>query len=177
MAKNYTAEVEKHTADFDPAKQYRVTLTTSAGPIRLDLRTDKAPGHCKNMVGLAKAGFYDGCIFHRVIDGFMIQGGDPTGTGTGGPGYQIDAEFNDLPHEAGVLSMARSQDPNSAGSQFFVCLPGNTGFLDGQYTAFGKVADEDSLATVLKIGSVETNPGDRPLDEQKIEKATAEVVG
>ncbi|NNJ23982.1 peptidylprolyl isomerase [Alienimonas chondri] len=177
MAKNYKSDVEKHTADFDPAKQYRVTLNTTAGPIRLDLRSDKAPGHCKNMVGLAKVGFYDDCIFHRVIDGFMIQGGDPTGTGTGGPGYQIDAEFNDLPHEPGVLSMARSQDPNSAGSQFFICLPGDTSFLNNQYTAFGKVADEESMATVAKIGAVETNTGDRPLDEVKIEKASAEVVG
>ena len=177
MATNYKSDVEKQTADFDPSKQYRVTLETNAGTIKLDLRPDKAPGHCKNMVGLAKAGFYDGCIFHRVIDGFMIQGGDPTGTGTGGPGYQIDAEFNDLPHEAGVLSMARSADPNSAGSQFFICLPGDTAFLNGQYTAFGKVADEASMNVVEKIGKTETNPGDRPLDEQKIEKATVQVMG
>ena len=177
MAKNYRSEVDAKTADFDPSKQYRVTLKTTAGPIRLDLRPDKAPGHCKNMIGLAKAGFYDGCIFHRVISGFMIQGGDPTGTGTGGPGYQIDAEFNDITHEPGVLSMARSQDPNSAGSQFFICLPGDTGFLDGQYTAFGQTADEASLETVKKIGAVETNPGDRPKDEQTIESASVEVIG
>ena len=171
MAKNYQSDVDAHTKDFDASKNYRVVLHTNAGDIKLDLRPDKAPGHCKNMVGLAKAGFYDGCIFHRVIEGFMVQGGDPTGTGTGGPGYQIDAEFNDLKHEPGVLSMARSQDPDSAGSQFFICLPGDTAFLDGQYTAFGKTADDESLEVVKKIGSTPTTPGDRPKSEQKIESA------
>ena len=176
MAKNYKSEVEAQTADFDPSKNYRVTLNTTAGPIRLDLRPDVAPGHCKNMIGLAKAGFYDGCIFHRVIKGFMIQGGDPTGTGTGGPGYSIDAEFNDTRHEPGVLSMARSTDPNSAGSQFFICLPGDTSFLDGQYTAFGKTADDESLETVKSIGDTPVGAQDRPKTEQKIESATVEEV-
>ena len=174
MAKNYKSDVEAHTKDFDPSKNYRVVLNTNAGTIKLDLDASKAPGHVKNMVGLAKAGFYDGVIFHRVISGFMIQGGDPTGTGTGGPGYQIDAEFNDTKHEPGVLSMARSSDPDSAGSQFFVCLPGDTGFLDGQYTAFGKTADDESLEVVKKIGSTPTDAGDRPKSEQKIESATVQ---
>ena len=171
MAKNYKSDVEAHTKDFDASKNYRVTLNTNAGTIKLDLDAAKAPGHVKNMVGLAKAGFYDGVIFHRVISGFMIQGGDPTGTGTGGPGYQIDAEFNDTKHEPGVLSMARSSDPNSAGSQFFICLPGDTSFLDGQYTAFGKTADDESLEVVKSIGATPTDAGDRPKSEQKIDKA------
>ena len=176
MAKNYKSDVEAHTKDFDASKTYRVVLHTNAGLIKLDLDAAKAPGHAKNMVGLAKAGFYDGVIFHRVISGFMIQGGDPTGTGTGGPGYQIDAEFNDTKHEPGVLSMVRSSDPNSAGSQFFICLPGDTSFLDGQYTAFGKTADDESLEVVKKIGSTPTDAGDRPKSEQKIESATVETL-
>ena len=171
MAKNYKSDVDAHTKDFDASKNYRVVLNTNAGTIKLDLDASKAPGHVRNMVGLAKAGFYDGVIFHRVIEGFMIQGGDSTGTGTGGPGYQIDAEFNDTKHEPGVLSMARSSDPDSAGSQFFICLPGDTGFLDGQYTAFGKTADEESLEVVKKIGGTPTDAGDRPKSEQKIESA------
>ena len=89
---------------------------------RLDMLTDVAPGHCNNMLGLAKIGFYNGLAFHRIIKGFMIQGGCPEGTGTGGPGYTIPAEFNATKHEPGVLSMARTSDPNSAGSQFFICL-------------------------------------------------------
>jgi len=124
------------------------------------------------MIGLAKIGFYDGLIFHRVISGFMLQGGCPSGTGTGGPGYQINAEFNPTSHVEGVLSMARSADPNSAGSQFFICLD-NVPHLDGQYTAFGKATD-DSLEVVQKIGAVETKPGDRPVEDIKI--VTAKVV-
>ena len=100
-----------------------------------------APGHVKNFVALAQIGFYNGGCFHRIIKGFMIQGGCPEGTGTGGPGYKIKAEFNKTPHEPGVLSMARTNDPNSAGSQFFICL-GTPTHLDGQYTAFGKTADD-----------------------------------
>jgi len=153
---------------------YQIQLDTSEGLVRLDLCPDKAPGHCKNMIGLARIGFYDGCIFHRVISGFMIQGGCPDGNGTGNPGYQIAAEFNDMPHEPGVLSMARSQDPDSAGSQFFVCLDSHT-HLDGQYTAFGKTADEDSLAVVQKIGSCQTKPGDRPVKDIVLKTATVEV--
>ena len=99
------------------------------------------------MLGLAKIGYYDGLAFHRIIEGFMIQGGCPEGTGTGGPGYTIAAEFNATKHEPGVLSMARTSDPNSAGSQFFICLE-RVPHLDRQYTAFGRTADADSLAIV-----------------------------
>ena len=165
-------QVADATADLDfENKNYQIKLETNHGEILLDLLPDVAPGHCKNMIGLTKTGYYDGLIFHRVIDGFMIQGGCPQGTGTGNPGYQIDAEFNSTPHVPGVLSMARSNDPNSAGSQFFVCVA-DAGFLDNQYTAFGRTANEDSLAVAQAIGKTQTDAGDRPLEEVKIEKAS-----
>lgn len=166
------AKVDQAIEDVDFAKNhYQIQFNTSAGPIRLDLLPDKAPNHCKNMIGLTRVGFYDGRIFHRVIEGFMIQGGCPEGTGTGGPGYKVNAEFNDTPHVPGVLSMARSQDPNSAGSQFFICLDAHT-HLDGQYTAFGKTADDESLQIVKAIGACKTRPGDRPVEDQVIESAS-----
>ncbi len=150
---------------------YTAELDTSKGPIRLVFFPDKAPGHVKNFLSLAQIGFYNGVIFHRVIRDFMIQGGCPQGTGTGGPGYTIAAEFNDTPHEAGVLSMARTSDPNSGGSQFFICL-GRHNYLDRQYTAFGQVADADSLATVRAIGSAATDGQDRPKEKVVINKVT-----
>ena len=125
----------------------RAIIETKFGEIELEFLNDKAPGHVKNFVDLARKGFYDGTTFHRVIPGFMIQGGDPNTKdtkapraqhGSGGPGYNIKAEFNDTPHERGVLSMARANDPNSAGCQFFICVK-DSGFLDRQYTAFGRV--------------------------------------
>ena len=123
------------------------------------------------MVALAESGFYDGGCFHRIIKGFMIQGGCPQGSGTGGPGYTIPAEFNRTPHEPGVLSMARTSDPNSAGSQFFICLEKVT-HLDNQYTAFGRTADPASLAVVQAIGAVRTASGDKPLEPVVINKVT-----
>jgi peptidyl-prolyl cis-trans isomerase B (cyclophilin B) len=150
---------------------YEVTLDTTLGRIRLTLDPAVAPGHVRNMVALAESGFYDGIPFHRVIKGFMIQGGCPEGTGTGGPGYRIRAEFNATPHEAGVLSMARTNDPNSAGSQFFVCLD-RVPHLDNQYTAFGKTADAASLEVVRAIGNVRTGANDRPVEPVVITKAT-----
>jgi cyclophilin family peptidyl-prolyl cis-trans isomerase len=168
---SHQAEVDAAVADVDfENKTYQVKLETTAGEILLDLYPNVAPNHCKNIIGLAKTGFYDDLIFHRVISGFMIQGGCPSGTGTGNPGYSVDAEFNPTPHENGTLSMARSQSPNSAGSQFFICL-GEQSFLDGQYTAFGKATDA-SMAVVEKIGSTATNAQDRPLDDMKIIKAS-----
>ncbi len=164
-------EVDAAVADLDFAnKKYQVQLETSEGDIHLDLFPDKAPEHCKNMIGLARIGFYDGLVFHRIISGFMIQGGCPEGSGTGGPGYKVSQEFNDMPHVTGVLSMARGPDPNSAGSQFFVCL-GTQAYLDGQYTAFGKATDE-TLPVVESIGAVKTAPGDRPVEDVKINKVT-----
>lgn len=122
-------------ADYPKAK-----LTTSEGEIELELWNDVAPKHVENFIKLCNDNFYDGLNFHRVIPGFVIQGGCPKGDGTGGPGWNVDAEFNDRPHEPGVLSAARSADPNSAGSQFFICLTReHCQHLDGEYTGYGKV--------------------------------------
>lgn len=156
-------------------KEYEVELTTTKGPIRLTFLPDVAPGHVKNFVALAKSGFYNGVTFHRVIKGFMIQGGCPLGTGTGDAGYKIRAEFNATPHEAGVLSMARAQDPHSAGSQFFICLGRHT-HLDRNYTAFGRVADEESMNTVRAIGDAPTR-SDKPVDKVTIEKVEVREKG
>jgi peptidyl-prolyl cis-trans isomerase B (cyclophilin B) len=145
-------------------------LATSKGLIRLQFLPEVAPGHVKNFLGLAKIGYYNGLIFHRVIKGFMIQGGCPEGTGSGGPGYQIKAEFNATPHEPGVLSMARTNEPDTAGSQFFICLERHK-HLDRNYTAFGKVADAESSATVRAIGSVPTR-SDRPIEPVVIQTVT-----
>ncbi len=128
------------------ASASRAIIETKFGEIEIEFLADKAPGHVANFLKLSRAGFYDGTTFHRVIPGFMIQGGDPNTKdaaarerhGTGGPGYNIKAEFNDTPHKRGVLSMARSSDPDSAGCQFFICVA-DSGFLDKQYTAFGRV--------------------------------------
>jgi peptidyl-prolyl cis-trans isomerase B (cyclophilin B) len=149
--------------------------------ITLELYPDKAPNTVNNFLSLASSGFYDGLIFHRVIKGFMIQGGDPNGTGMGGPGYKIKGEFalngfkqNDIKHLRGVISMARSQMPNSAGSQFFI-MHANAAYLDGQYAAFGKVIK--GIEVVDEIASVPTDYSDRPKTEQKIKKVTVETFG
>jgi peptidyl-prolyl cis-trans isomerase B (cyclophilin B) len=176
VAANRKPEVDKAVADVDfKTNKYQVEFETTHGPIRLDLWPDVAPNHCKNLIGLAKIGFYNGIIAHRVIAGFVMQAGCPQGTGTGGPGYTVDAEFNKKLHEAGVLSMARSSSPNSAGSQFFICL-GRVPHLDGQYTAFGKTADAASLETVMKIGKEATDAQDRPKKEVKLVTAKVNVL-
>lgn len=175
MPPNRRAEVDKALQDVDFAKNtYQVLFETTLGNIKVDLYPDVAPGHCQNIVGLTKIGYYDGIIFHRVIPGFMAQVGCPLGTGTGGPGYTIRAEFNKIPHEPGILSMARTNDPHSAGSQIFLCLA-RVPHLDNQYTVFGKTADDDSLKVLMKIGEVETNANDRPLKEIKIIKGSVIV--
>jgi peptidyl-prolyl cis-trans isomerase B (cyclophilin B) len=172
MPKPSAAELQQAAKDLDlDGFDYEVTLDTSAGPIRLALDANVAPGHVRNMVALAESGFYDSGCFHRIIKGFMIQGGCPEGTGTGGPGYKIPAEFNRTPHEPGVLSMARTNDPNSAGSQFFICLE-RVPHLDNQYTVFGRTADAASLDVVKAIGTVRTGAGDRPVEPVTIKKAT-----
>lgn len=175
MTKNRQPEVAAAIKDIDfDANDYQIELNTNHGKITLDLLPDVAPGHCANMIGLAKIGYYNGVTFHRIISGFMIQGGCPLGTGTGGPGYTIKAEFNSTPHVAGVLSMARTNDPNSGGSQFFICL-GTHAYLDRQYTAFGKAADAASMEVVRKIGALPTDSGDKPKTPAKIETATVVV--
>lgn len=152
----------------------------NGGIIRAELYPEVAPNTVRNFVSLAQKGFYDGTIFHRVIPGFMIQGGDPDGTGMGGPGYEIRGEFthngfqNDLLHTRGVLSMARTADPNSAGSQFFI-MHEDGEFLDGQYAAFGKVLE--GMDVVDKIAAVKTDGNDRPLTEQKIASIRVDTKG
>jgi peptidyl-prolyl cis-trans isomerase B (cyclophilin B) len=131
--------------EMENLKNVRAVIETVYGEIEIKFFPDKAPNHVKNFIKLAKEGTYDGTIFHRVIPGFMIQGGDPNTKGPdkstygmGGPGYTIDAEFNDISHTRGIVSMARASDPDSAGSQFFIVVKGST-FLDGKYTVFGEV--------------------------------------
>jgi len=146
----------------------RAVIETKFGEIEIEFLPEKAPGHVKNFLDLAKQGFYDGSTFHRVIPGFMIQGGDPNTRdpkapraqhGTGGPGHTIKAEFNDTKHVRGVVSMARSSDPHSAGSQFFICVA-DAGFLDRQYTAFGRVVR--GLEAVDKVVNSPRDPRDNP---------------
>ena len=151
-------------AEVEPAEI--AIIETRHGNIEIEFFSDKAPGHVKNFKDLANKGVYDGTIFHRVIPGFMIQGGDPnsksqdrSGHGMGGPGYSIPAEFNNTRHDRGVVSMARSQNPNSAGSQFFICVK-DSHFLDGQYTAFGRVIKGMDVAD--KIVKESRDRGDNP---------------
>jgi len=158
-----------------------VTFEMEGGKsFQAELYPETAPNTVNNFLSLVKKGFYDGVIFHRVIEGFMIQGGDPEGTGTGGPGYRIKGEFNgngfrnDLKHERGVLSMARAQHPDSAGSQFFV-MHADAFYLDGQYAAFGRVIA--GMDVVDEIATTPTDFRDRPLSEQKMKRVTAETYG
>ena len=158
-----------------------VTFTMANGDvIKAELYTDIAPISVNNFISLINAKFYDGLIFHRVIKGFMIQGGDPEGTGMGGPGYSIKGEFrqngvdNDLKHTAGVLSMARSMHPNSAGSQFFI-MHKTSPHLDGAYAAFGKVIE--GMDVVDKIAETATNYEDRPLEDQIMQTVTVDTFG
>ena len=153
------------------ANATKATVVTSKGTIELELWPDRAPMHVANLKKLADDGFYDGLIFHRVIPGFMIQGGCPQGSGTGGPGWHVDAEFTDAPFEKGVLGMARANDPNSAGSQFFICVD-DALFLTGQYTAFGKVTAGQEIAD--EIAGVARNQADRPHDDIKIDSLRVE---
>ena len=152
----------------------------NGGIIKAELYPEIAPNTVNNFISLVKKGFYDGVIFHRVIPGFMIQGGDPKGTGMGGPGYSIKGEFtgngfkNDLKHKRGVLSMARTMMPNSAGSQFFI-MHDNAPHLDNQYAAFGKVIE--GMDVVNTIACVPTDFRDKPKKEQKIKSMTAETFG
>ena len=159
-----------------------VTFEMENGKVfKAELFPEKAPNTVNNFLSLVQKGYYDGLIFHRVIAGFMIQGGDPTGTGTGGPGYKIKGEFaangfrqNDISHERGVLSMARAGHPDSAGSQFFV-MHEEADYLDGQYAAFGKVTE--GMDVVDEIATTKTDWSDRPYETQKMKKVTAETFG
>lgn len=162
-------------ADKAPAVQSsvdkgpKVIIKTKLGEIEIKLLPDKAPKHVENFLKLAKSGFYNGTIFHRVIPGFMIQGGDPNTKdlnkkelyGMGGPGHSVKAEFNDMPHKRGIVSMARSNDPDSAGSQFFIVVE-DSPFLDGKYTAFGQVVK--GLGVADKIVNQPRDTRDNPLE-------------
>jgi len=172
---------EKGANDKNPL----VTIVMEDGSIiKIELYPEIAPNTVRNFISLSKSGFYNGLIFHRVIPGFMIQGGDPKGTGMGGPGYSISGEFsennfnNTLKHGRGVISMARSNDPNSAGSQFFIVVAdsaNNAASLDGKYASFGKVTE--GMETVDKIVAVERDANDKPKKEQKMKKVTVDTFG
>ena len=159
-----------------------VTIKMQGGKeIKIELYPDKAPNTVNNFISLINNGFYDGLMFHRVISGFMIQGGDPAGVGTGGPGYSIKGEFaingfknNDIKHLRGVISMARAMNPNSAGSQFFI-MHQNSSHLDGQYAAFGKVIE--GIEVVDEIASVSTDWNDKSKTPQIMETVTVETFG
>lgn len=158
-----------------------VTIEMEDGRVmKAELYPQIAPNTVNNFISLVKKGFYDGVIFHRVISGFMLQGGDPDGTGMGGPGYSIKGEFtqngfvNDLKHTPGVLSMARTMMPNSAGSQFFI-MHKAAPHLDGAYAAFGKITE--GMDVVNAIAAVPTNYSDRPLETQRMKKVTVETFG
>ncbi|MFL5250889.1 MAG: peptidylprolyl isomerase [Myxococcales bacterium] len=147
------------------------TMQTNHGSIELELFDDAAPKTVENFIKLARDGFYDGVIFHRVIQDFMIQGGDPTGTGSGGPGYQFEDEFNDHKVVRGALAMANA-GPNTNGSQFFIVTAAEAPWLDGKHTVFGQVTS--GMDVVDAIENVDTGPGDRPRDEVRIESVTVE---
>ena len=157
-----------------------VTIETNHGKIEVELYPDVAPNTVNNFISLANSGFYDGKIFHRVISGFMIQGGCPNGDGMGGPGYSIRGEFrfngfkNDLKHKRGVISMARAMSPNSAGSQFFI-MHEDAPHLDGQYASFGKVIE--GMDVVDEIAGTATDFSDRPLDEQVMQTVRVDTQG
>ena len=142
--------------EIDDAKVYRATITTDRGTIVADLDPKLAPNSVNHFVALARQGFYDGLTFHRVEPGFVIQGGDPDGNGTGGPGYRLKAEFNTRPHVRGTLAMARSSDPNSAGSQFYICLA-DARFLDSQYTVFGEMTEGFETLDAIRRGDKMNN--------------------
>lgn len=175
---------EQETSETEAAKNPQVTIEMDDGEkIVVELYPEFAPNTVNNFVSLVNQGFYDGVVFHRIIEGFMIQGGDPTGTGAGGPGYGIDGEFpnngftsNTLKHERGVISMARAQDPNSAGSQFFI-MHEDSDFLDGNYAPFGKVLS--GIETVDKIvAGPKTGPqGDLAAEPRVMKKVTVDTFG
>src|SRR5438093_7461213 len=183
---------EKKETKTEPQKEEQKAVSTnevaiiktSAGEMTVEFWSDVAPKTVENFKKLAKEGFYDGTAFHRIIKGFMIQGGDPNTKdpakedlyGTGGPGYQVKAEFNERSHQRGVLSMARSSDPNSAGSQFFIC-DGDASFLDRKYTAFGKVVKGDDVLTKIANTPVERGGGGEPSKPTKrVEVQSVKIV-
>lgn len=161
-SKKTEAKYEKRKPD-NP----EIAIETDFGTMKLELFRDVAPKHVDSMLARIREGFYNGLIFHRIIDGFMIQGGDPKGNGTGNAGYYLPAEFSDIKHVEGTLSMARAQDPNSASCQFFICLAAAP-HLNGQYTVFGHLME--GYDTLQKIGKVKTGAANKPLEDVVIRK-------
>jgi peptidylprolyl isomerase/peptidyl-prolyl cis-trans isomerase B (cyclophilin B) len=148
----YTAPVgEELRAYLDKARASQARITTNKGDIIFTFYADDAPQHCAAFIKLSEAGFYDGLKFHRVEPGFVVQGGDPDGNGTGGPGYRLKAEFNERPHVRGTVAMARAANPDSAGSQFYICLD-DARFLDRQYTVFGQMIDGFEALDAIRVG-------------------------
>jgi cyclophilin family peptidyl-prolyl cis-trans isomerase len=163
MATTHTKPTgDELTALAEEAKTVRARISTDKGDIVFGFAPSEAPQHCAAFIKLARAGFYDGLTFHRVEPGFVIQGGCPQGTGTGGPGYHLDAEFSELPHVTGTVAMARASNPNSAGSQFYICL-GDAPFLNRQYTVFGQVVSGQEVVDAIRVGDV--------MNEVRIESA------
>jgi peptidyl-prolyl cis-trans isomerase B (cyclophilin B) len=150
----YTAPVGEELRTYlDKARTSQARITTNKGDIVFTFYPDEAPQHCAAFIKLSESGFYDGLKFHRVEPGFVIQGGDPSGNGTGGPGYRLKAEFNERPHVRGTVAMARSSNPDSAGSQFYICLD-DARFLDRQYTVFGQMTDGFDTLDAIRVGDV-----------------------
>jgi peptidyl-prolyl cis-trans isomerase B (cyclophilin B) len=155
MATNTKPSGEELQTLAGEAKTARARITTPKGDIVFSFYPDDAPIHSAAFIKLARAGFYDGLSFHRYEPGFVIQGGDPAGNGTGGPGYNLDAEFNEHPHIKGTVAMARSANPNSAGSQFYICLD-DAPFLNRQYTVFGHVVEGQNVVDQIRAGDAMT---------------------
>lgn len=169
-----TKVIDRFKDVLKPGAEYRAVVEMEkGGQFEILFYPEVAPNHVANFVSLARKGFYDGLTFHRVLEGFMAQGGDPDGTGGGGPGYTIPAEFSKLPHKRGSVSMARTRDPNSAGSQFFICFA-PTPFLDGQYTIFGEVDKGMEVVDKLKHRNPENKPS---FEGDKMKKVTIKETG
>lgn len=175
------AEVTAAERKIEMSQNPQVTIEMENGKkLIIELYPEIAPNTVNNFLSLVKQGFYDGTIFHRVIPGFMIQGGDPQGTGMGGPGYSIKGEFaqngfvNSLKHTRGIISMARTMSPNTAGSQFFI-MTADAPYLDGQYAAFGKVIE--GMDTADMVVNVPRNRNDRPMDDQRMKKVVVDTFG
>lgn len=158
---NTPPQTDELDALVERARTSQARIVTDKGDIVFGFFPDDAPMHCAAFIKLADAGFYDGLAFHRVEPGFVVQGGDPDGNGTGGPGYKLKAEFNSKPHLRGTVAMARSSDPNSAGSQFYLCLD-DARFLDNQYTVFGQTSDGFETLDQIRRGDVMTKVAIEP---------------
>ena len=179
---NQLKSISEHYMGVSDLGNTAVVINTNLGKMVIEFFPAESPNHVENFISLSESGFYDGTVFHRIIPGFMIQGGDPNSKndnrdiwGMGGPETNVDAEFNTIKHNRGIVSMARAQDPNSAGSQFFI-VHKNSNFLDGQYTVFGRLITEESYETLDKIANVNTDTNDRPINSENVEILKVDVI-